>query len=63
MWMLGIQPRSFGRAVGSLNLGAISPAPATHDLETDVMAYLLITALSVEHGLLHASAGFPKPGF
>ena len=64
MWMLGIQPRFFGRAVDSLNLRAISPAPVTHDLETDVMACLLNTALSVEYGLLlRASAGFPKPGF
>jgi hypothetical protein len=27
MWLLGIELRTFGKAVGALNHGAISPAP------------------------------------
>jgi hypothetical protein len=39
MWLLGIELRTFGRAVGALNHQAISPAPANDFLKRPGSAF------------------------
>ena len=51
MWMLGIEPRSFRRAVSALNLWAISPVPTSHSLPLRVL--FCLSFFESSHNLLY----------